>query len=200
MQTTEIIASIFGVLCVALLIYRNHWSWPIGLVQIILTGIVLWETKLYAETGLQVVFAVLQLYGWWAWINSPKQPPSENRANEQIRVERLRPRGSFLVLATTAASTAFLSWLLISYTDGQSPILDAFIASASLAAQCLLTARYIENWHYWIVVDIVSIPLYLSRELYGFAILYVLFLALAFSGWYNWRLALRQQTIAEEDS
>lgn len=196
MLVLEVIAAVLGVLCVGLLITRNHWSWPIGLVQVVLQGIVFWDAKLYAETGLQVVFAVLQLYGWWAWLVSRRGLTGSapgGVAQEQIRVETLTARGWGVSIGSTMLGTLAVGWFLARYTDGQSPWLDAFIAAASLTAQYLLAARCHENWTFWIIVDVVSIPLFIARGLYPFAILYVVFLGLAIAGWITWRRVLRLQ-------
>lgn len=186
MSVIEIVAAILGALCVGLLISRNHWSWPIGLGQVILTGFVFWEAKLYAETGLQVVFAILQIYGWWAWLKAPRESQKSEGA---IEVRKLSRTGWMSSLAVTGVATLVLAWLLIVFTDGNSPILDAMVTSASLVAQYLLAARYLENWLYWISVDVVSIPLYAARGLYPLAILYIVFLMMAIAGWYRWRKA-----------
>lgn len=198
MSTTEIIAAVLGVLCVGLLIVRNHWSWPIGFVQVVLTGIVLWNAKLYAETGLQVVFAVLQLYGWWAWFVSLRGgDQTDNQVKSEIEIVRLTAIQRAIALVATGVMTCCLYLLLVSFTDGQAPAADSFIAAASLVAQALLAWRYFENWHFWIVIDLVSIPLYASRELYALALLYVVFLGLAIAGWSIWRRQLQQQRVVQ---
>lgn len=192
----EVAATILGVLCVGLLVYRNHWSWPIGLGQVILQGIVLWDAKLYAETGLQAVFAILQVYGWWAWLASRSRTTDETQGaakGVEIQVETLSAVGWVLSLMATGLGTFGLAWFLIQFTDGQAPWVDAFIASASLTAQYLLAKRYHANWTYWIVVDLVSIPLYFARGLFPFAILYMIFLGLAIAGWITWYWALKKQ-------
>ncbi len=189
----ELVGAALGFLCVALLIYRNHWSWPIGFVQVVVTAVVLWEAKLYAETGLQVVFAVLQLVGWWSWLTSRSADDPSAGAIGPIRVERLSAAGLIRSMLLTGALTGVLAWFLIAFTDGKSPWIDAFIAAASLTAQVLLAARFHENWGFWIVVDLVSIPLYIHRELYALAILYVLFLCLAIAGWWTWQRNIKDQ-------
>ena len=199
MSTLEIIASLLGVLCVGLLIRRNHWSWPIGFVQVVLMAVVLWNAKLYAETGLQAVFAMLQLYGWWAWLASVKcdaiasDEKSTERAEFEIVVRRLSFGLWLAAITSTLLGAAVLYTMLVRWTDGQVPSLDAFITAASLVAQSLLAWRYLENWYFWIVVDLVSIPLYVSRGMYALALLYVLFLIMAISGWWVWRSSLLQR-------
>lgn len=197
MTTIEILATILGILCVGLLILRNQWSWPIGLVQVVLQGIVLWNAKLYAETALQGVFWVLQLYGWWAWIASNREKCASQSVNAPVRVERLNANASVFFIGLTLLQTILIAWFLMSFTDGKSPIADAFITAASLTAQYLLAKRYYENWGYWIVVDVLSIPLYVIRELPVLAVLYVVFLAMAIAGFYQWRTALRNQEIQQ---
>jgi nicotinamide mononucleotide transporter len=87
----------------------------------------------------------------------------------------------------TLVMTLVFASLLISFTDAKAPIVDSLLASASLVAQYLLARRYLENWVYWILIDIVSIPLFASRSLYWFSGLYVVFLILAIQGFLSWR-------------
>lgn len=101
------------------------------------------------------------------------------------------PRADFLfgILVVTALTLALRP--LLFQLGGAAPWPDAFITSASLWAQWLLNRKSISTWPWWIAVDIVSIPLYLSRDLPLIAILYGLFLALCVKGWTNWRRDLR---------
>lgn len=196
MTILEAIASFFGVACVWLVVRRNHWSWPIGLIQVILTAIVLWDAKLYAETGLQVVFAFLQFYGWYEWLTAPvvgdEGVASKSHVDllgegAKIKVERLTRSNLISSVLITLVMTAVFASLLITLTDARSPIVDSLLASASLVAQYLLARRYLENWVYWILIDIVSIPLFATRSLYWFSGLYVVFLILAIQGFLSWR-------------
>jgi nicotinamide mononucleotide transporter len=196
MTILEAIASVFGIACVWLVVRRNHWSWPIGLIQVILTAIVLWDAKLYAETGLQIVFAFLQFYGWYEWLTAPVIGDEESLARNRvdllgegakIKVERLTNKNLFVSVLMTVLMTVVFASLLILFTDAKAPIVDSLLASASLVAQYLLARRYLENWVYWILIDIVSIPLFASRSLYWFSGLYVIFLVLAIQGFLSWR-------------
>jgi nicotinamide mononucleotide transporter len=76
------------------------------------------------------------------------------------------------------------------YTDAAAPIVDAFIAGTSIAAQILMAQRRIENWVGWILVDMVATGLYFSRHLYPTSALYLLFLLLSVAGLVGWRRAL----------
>lgn len=133
------------------------------------------------------------MIGWWAWLQSRSDDSQSAVPVGPIRVEKLATTGLILSILVTGALTGLVAWILLTFTDGKSPWIDAFIAAASLTAQVLLAARYHENWGYWIMVDLVSIPLYMHRELYALAILYVLFLCLAIGGWWTWQRSFKDQ-------
>lgn len=91
MTVLEIIASVFGFLCVWFCIVRNVWSWPTGLVQVILFIAVFYQAKLYADMALHVVYVGMQIFGWIAWLKSPRSIlPNEPRgsSNSNFRVAR----------------------------------------------------------------------------------------------------------------
>ena len=221
MSLIEIVAAIFGFLSVWFYIVRNPASWPTGLVQVLLLWSVFWNAKLYADFGLHVLYAILQIYGWWAWIkvrrrndhaggegrssvdSSPYEGSSKSlelSTHNGVRVRSLNWAGLAACLLAVPILTALFSSMLIRYTDATLPIWDSFIAAASIIAQCLLAARYVENWRFWIAVDIVGIGLVASKELYPTAVLYILFLVMAVWGDVAWRKSLRQMTSSNSNA
>ncbi len=189
MSQIEIVAAIFGFLCVALYIARSDWSWPTGLIQVLLYIVVFWQAKLYADMILHGIYVVLQVYGWWAWVSARRKDAS----HAKIQPRTLTWRGHMLCLAITTGQTLLFTSLLSRWTDAQSPLADSFVASASLVAQCLLAWRYIENWGYWLAVNTVGVCLFASRGLVPTTILYVLFWGMAVVGFWSWYAVLRGQ-------
>ncbi|MCU0721217.1 MAG: nicotinamide riboside transporter PnuC [Pirellula sp.] len=218
MSLIEIVAAIFGFLSVWFYIFRNPASWPTGLVQVLLLWSVFWNAKLYADFGLHVLYAILQIYGWWAWLkvrrtddsakgditerssfadSSPYDASSkstDSSTQDEVRVRSLSQAGLVGCILAVPILTSIFAGLLIRYTDATLPIWDSLIAAASIIAQCLLAARYVENWRFWIAVDIVGIGLFAYKELYPTAVLYILFLVMAIWGDIAWRKSLRQMT------
>ncbi|MFN7292323.1 MAG: nicotinamide riboside transporter PnuC [Pirellula sp.] len=224
MSLVEIVAAIFGFLSVWFYIFRNPASWPTGLVQVLLLWSVFWNAKLYADFGLHVLYAILQIYGWWAWIRvqrtndlarnavrerrrfvdlSPDDDPpksSDSPVQDGVRIRSLGRAGLVGCLLAVPILTAIFAGLLIRYTDATLPVWDSFIAAASIVAQCLLAARYVENWRFWIAVDIVGIGLFAFKELYPTTVLYILFLVMAIWGDVAWRKSLRQMTSSNSNA
>jgi nicotinamide mononucleotide transporter len=198
MTSLEIVAAIAGFLCVYFYIVRNVWSWPMGLVQVILLIAVFLHAKLYADMVLHVLYVVLQFYGWWAWHHSNRVVSnSMPREDERVELRSLTLRGNAIAIASTATMTIVFTYALTQWTNAELPMPDSFVAAASLVAQFLLAGRYIENWLYWIVVDTVGIGLFAYKELYPTAILYGFFWLMAVIGFVTWRRSLRGKWASE---
>lgn len=175
----EILAVLLGLANVTLIVRRSIWNYPFGLVMVLLYADIFWGAKLYSDAGLQIFFFVVQLYGWWAW--------AQNRADAgEIVVERLGATGRLAWSAGCVVAIAGWGAVMHRYTDASFPWWDASIAVLSVAAQILMTRRYIENWVLWIVVDVISIGVYAVKALHLTAGLYVVFLALAIWGLVEW--------------
>jgi len=183
MNWLEWVAAGLGVINVALVVRRSVWNYPFGLAMVSLYFFVFAEARLYSDALLQIFFFVVQLYGWRNWVRA-KQAAGEVPVGVMTKRERIA-----WTLATLAAS---LVWGLgmARFTDAAAPVVDAGIAGFSISAQILMARRRIENWLFWIAVDVVAVGLYASRELYATSGLYALFLMLCIAGLVQWRRAL----------
>jgi nicotinamide mononucleotide transporter len=186
----ELFGVLFGIASVWLIARENVWGWPTGLVNVALFVIVFYEAKLYADMGLQVVYIVFCLYGWYAWLRG-------GPAHGELHVTRTPAAAiAALAMAGVGASTTLGGYLHRS-TDAALPFLDASTTSFSLVAQWMQTRKWIENWIVWIVVDTVYVGMYVYKALYFTAGLYVVFLGLAVMGWVTWRRSLAVPVVRE---
>lgn len=175
----ESAAVILGGINIALLIWRSPWNFPFGMAMVALYIFVFWETRLYAESGLQIFFFVAQAWGWWMWRRLGGE-------DTRVAVRWLDWQSRAVWLAVTAALSLNLGWVMHRFTNAAMPYADSAIAGASVAAQLLLGFRRIENWILWIVIDIASIALYINRGLYPTAGLYGGFLVMSLFGLKEW--------------
>ena len=189
MSSIEIVAAVFGVISVFLSVRQNIWSWPTAIVNVGLYIIVFYESKLYADTGLQVIYVVLNAYGWYHWLYGGK-----NRT--ELPVSRTSARLWLLLVALGATGTALIGTLLSQKTDAALPYLDAMTTSTSLVAQWMMTRKLLENWIIWVAVDVVYIGMYIYKSLKVTAVLYLIFLILSAMGYVQWRRSLREREAA----
>ena len=183
MSLLEWVAVAFGIAGVWLTVRQNPWCWPLGIVNVSLFAVLFWRERLYADAGLQLVYVLVSVYGWWAWVRGgPGEGP--------LRVSLVPKRwGAGLVLIGTALAVA-LGALLRRGTDADLPYWDAGTTAFSLVAQWMQTRKWLENWALWIAVDVVYVGMYLTKGLALTAGLYVAFIALAILGHREWSRAL----------
>lgn len=180
----EIIAVLLGIANIVLIIRRSVWNFPVAIVMVALYFIIFRDAKLYSDAGLQIFFAAINLYGWWSW--------NRNKDDSGVISVRSLPATGY-ALWIVGSIIAIWAWGAIMHaeTDASYPYWDASVAMLSIAGQILMTRRFVENWHYWIIVNIISIPLYIVKDLHLTAGLYVVFLVLAVAGLVEWRKAER---------
>ena len=184
MNLLEIIAVALGIANVGLLVRRSIWNYPFGMAMVALYLVIFWQARLYGEAGLQVFFFVVQGWGWWLWARA-------GGLAQMVRVDWMGWRARGVAIALVAGSSLGIGWAMARFTDAALPYADATIAGASVVAQVLLALRRVENWALWIAIDVLSVWVYVSRELYLTAGLYVVFLGMAIAGLIAWARAAR---------
>jgi nicotinamide mononucleotide transporter len=185
----ELFAATVGALSVWLSVRQSIWSWPTAIVNVVLYSIVFYEAKLYADMGLQVIYAVLSVYGWYEWLYG-----GEGRT--ELRVTRTSPRLGALLALIAVGGSMVLGTLLHRATDAALPYMDSFLSSTSLVAQWMMTKKKLENWLVWILVDVLYVGMFIFKGLHVTAVLYAVFLALAVRGYIEWRRTLAESSFA----
>ena len=185
MTALELFGAILGALSVYLSVRQNIWSWPTAIINVTVYAVVFYHAKLYADAGLQVIYAVLSIYGWYEWLHG-----GEHRT--ALRVTRTSPRLGALLTGIALVGSAALGTLLSRTTDAALPFMDSFLSSTSLVAQWMMTRKKLENWLVWIGVDVLYVGVFIYRHLYITAALYAVFLALAVRGYIDWRRSMAE--------
>lgn len=174
-----------GILCVWLTARQNIWAWPIGIANSALFIALFLPARLYADSALQLVYIGLGFYGWWWWlVGNPD-------ARDALPVRRTPRAEAVLVTGVGLVAFVVMGTALDRFTDSDVPWWDALPTTASLAAQYLLTRKYLGNWAVWIFgANLPFLALYLAKDLTLIAALQVVFIALSVRGWRDWRRAV----------
>lgn len=180
----EVFGFLTGAACVALLVRENIWNWPVGIANNLVFIALFYRAGLYADVGLQAFYVAISIYGWWSWLHGGMD-------HGALTVSRVRPAAAVLLAFAVAATTAALAWLLRHYTNSTVPVLDSLITALSLAAQFMMTRKWLENWLVWIAANCLSIGLLIYKGLYVTSSLYLVYQVLCILGWVAWRRALR---------
>jgi nicotinamide mononucleotide transporter len=182
--SAEILGFITGLACVYLVVRENVHNFWVGILNAAFFLVLFLHAKFYADSGLQIMFIVLNALGWWAWLKA-----GPNRTPLKISDGRLWeiPVATLVVIAVTA-----VLYPILLHIHDAAPWWDALTTGISVGAQLLLNWKRLPNWYFWIVADLIYIPLYFYKNLWLTGIVYVGFLTLCFFGIAGWRARKRQ--------
>ena len=178
----ELLGFATGAAGVWLTVRVKVWNFPVGIANNLFWLVLFWSARLYADALLQVVYLGLAVLGWWVWLRG-----GEHRTH---RLMGRADRRTLLVLLVLLAPATWGLTVVLTRAHDIAPFWDALTTALSLAAQWLLNAKQVENWYFWIVADLVYVPLYFAKALNLTGIVYVLFLSMCLLGLRAWRREL----------
>jgi nicotinamide mononucleotide transporter len=189
MSPVEICGVLTGAVCVILAAKENILTWPVGITNNLLFFVMFWRAKLYAGSCLQLFYIAIAIYGWWRWSHS---------GEKGVLPVRTTPKAvGVTLLALTPLAWMALYQVLCHYTDSNVPAADSLATVLSLVAQFMAGNKLLENWLVWIVVDLISIVLFLYKRLYLTSSLYAVFIVLCVAGYSAWRRTQLKQGAAQ---
>jgi len=182
----EVLGAVSGLVYLYFSIRQIKWLWPLGIVTSVLYIYVFFVSKFYADMGLQVYYFFISFYGWYSWLYGKKE-----NGNTKLTVQRAGTKRLFIMITITFILTFILAAFLIKFTDSPLPYWDAFTTAASIPATWMLARKIIENWLFWIVIDTVSIGLYIYKGLYPTVFLFIVYSTMAIIGYIKWNEELQ---------
>lgn len=176
----ELAGLITGVICVWYNTRQNVWGFFWGIISVVIYAVIFWEARLYGDMGLQIVFALLSVYGLYQWLYG-------GAGHRQLNVQQFPRRLIGWIVIVAVGGTTFLNWILSRFTDASIPLVDSFTTTISLIAQWMLGKKFIENWWLWLFVDGIYVFVYAYKSLYWTVLLYTIYLALCVVGYKDWK-------------
>ena len=192
----EIFGAFTGIIYVFLEIKRNIWLWPLGIVTSAVYIYVFYQSKFYADMGLQWYYLFISIYGWIIWGRAKKienAGSKEDGESERVREEKgivisnIKYRQIMVLSLITGFLFVVIWFILVRFTDSTIPGWDAFTTALSISATWMLARKIIEHWYLWVIVNLVSIGLYIYKGLYPTVILFIVYTLMAFAGYREWR-------------
>jgi nicotinamide mononucleotide transporter len=178
-----------GVVTVSILLAARNsvHTWWTGIVGCLLFAGLFFQAKLYADVTLQVFFVATSAWGWWQWTGGPHQPSRP--------ITPAAPHTSSKSMLRGAVGALAYGGLLWRWTDAYAPFLDSLVLGFSIVAQLLLMKRQVQTWWFWLLVNLLAVPLFFSRELYVTAALYTVYLLNAVVALRHWHRLLARQDL-----
>ena len=172
---------------VVLAIYQQRLCWLAAMASALLYTAIFWQVQLYLEAALQLFYIAMAIYGWIIW---------GRQDNGAVRIQTWPYRHHAVACLALLLLSLMLGGAMQAFTDAASPFIDAGTTVSALLATWMVARKLLENWLYWIAIDLASIGLYLSRDLKLTAVLFAGYVILAGLGYRTWRRQwLAQQTV-----
>lgn len=177
----EVLGVLLSIIYLVLSIRQNILLWPVGILSAVMYMIVFFESKFYADMGLNAYYFVISIYGWINWSGAAKQEKKE------LPVKSVGRTQGMVLLLVMVGIFFIIGYLLDRYTDSPIPWWDALTTSGSIVATWMLTRKILEHWILWIFVDLLSMGLYIYRGLYPTAFLFLVYTTMAVVGYVEWK-------------
>lgn len=182
----EAIAVIFGLLSVWYAKKENLLVYPTGIVSVLIYVYICFFAGLYADMGINFFYFLMSVFGWYKWTR-------KDQTNHSIPITWCN---WWIQISGVLAAIFFffiLRYLLINFTDSTVPNIDALTTAIFIVAMWLMALKKIENWIYWIVGDLITIPMFFHKGLVLTSFQYTVFLILAVLGYLEWRNKINEQ-------
>lgn len=193
----ELFATIFGLLSVYFSIKKNIWVYPTGLISTAIYVYILFVFGLLGDMMINFYYSIMSIYGWVLWHRSSQDHVHVEVANTTKKEWKI------------SAALFFLSIILVTIIYYYKPVLDnhfsfsdvelglyhldwanyldIFTTAVFLVGMWLMAKRRIENWLFWILGDLISIPMYIYKGLGITSFQYLIFTIMAIIGYLEWR-------------
>lgn len=178
----EVLGAVTGLIFLYLEIKQNIWLWPLGIATSAFYIYVFFASKFYADMSLQFYYLVISVYGWWHWLYGGK-----TSSKRELPISRTTSKQWIGISFVSLGLFVLLTFILKRYTDSPVPIGDAFVTALSITATWMLAQKLIEQWWIWVVVNLVSLALFIWKDLYPTSVLYFFYFSMAVVGYFQWR-------------
>jgi nicotinamide mononucleotide transporter len=181
----ELLAVLLAVGYLLLAIRQNIWCWFFAAVSTAIFVCLFLQAKLYMESLLNIFYFAMALYGWTVWYFG-------RVGNAELPVSVWSRSIHAVALVVIAAISLMTGYLLDRFTDAAFPYIDSLTTWAAVWATFLVARKVLENWWYWLVIDVVSVFIYWARDLQLTSLLFVIYVMLVPIGLLNWTRSYRE--------
>lgn len=194
----ELVAMLLALAYIVLAAQGSLWCWPAAFISTALYTVIFYDVLLLMDSALNAYYLVMAVYGYWVW---HKNMPTNTEGGSATKSPPLAIVSWSLNIHVKACMTLtvisfVLGYLIANYTPATFPYLDTFTTVFAIFATYLVTQKVLENWLYWVIIDAVSIYLYIEKGLIPTTVLFIIYVIIATYGYFKWQ-ALYKQTNAK---
>ena len=197
MNAIEIIGACIGLLYLYLEYKANVWLWPVGILMSLFYVVIFFHGKFYADAAVYLYYIGANVYGLAAWLRSSRSQQDPSASSPIIHT----PKRQILPLVLVSVVLWLVIFLILhNFTDSPVPWGDAFTTSLGIVAMWMLAQKQVEQWLLWVVVNAVSLCLYVWKGLYPTAVLFAFYTAVAVLGYFRWKKEMAATDVSPDNA
>ncbi|NVJ53835.1 MAG: nicotinamide mononucleotide transporter [Campylobacteraceae bacterium] len=189
MSTYEAIAMILAIAYILLALRQSLWCWPAAFISTLIYTILFFDVSLLMDSALNAYYLIMAIYGWYSWKYGGKLQEQELEVSSYGLEKNIK-----IIIVLSLVSLVF-GYIMANYTSADFAYIDSFTTVFAVFTTYMLAKKILENWIYWIVIDMISIYIYIQKGLNLTAILFVIYTVLALIAFRKWKEEYDQRTV-----
>ena len=166
---------------ILLAIRQSIWCWPAAFLSTLIYVVLFYDVSLLMDSALNAYYLIMAVYGWYSWKYGGKLQEKE------LEITTYGITKNIKIIAILTVISFVFGYVMSNYTKADFAYMDSFTTVFAVFTTYMLTKKVIENWIYWIVIDAVSIYIYIQKGLNLTAVLFVIYTVLAFVAYRKWK-------------
>jgi nicotinamide mononucleotide transporter len=193
----ELVAMLLALAYIILAAQGSLWCWPAAFISTALYTIIFYDVLLLMDSALNAYYLVMAVYGYWVWHKSTSTATTHNKPMKSNPIIIVSWSGNrhFKICCCLTIISLILGYIIANYTPASFPYLDTFTTVFAVFATYLVTQKVLENWLYWVVIDAVSIYLYIEKGLIPTTVLFIIYVVIALYGYFKWLAIYRRSKV-----
>ncbi|WP_312075900.1 nicotinamide riboside transporter PnuC [Chryseobacterium sp.] len=198
----EAVAAVFGILSVYFSVKKNIWLYPTGIISTVLYVYILFNFGLLGDCLINVYYSAMSIYGWILWSKN-----TEDQIHVDVQKANMRDWISSFILFIISTVVVTAVYYYKPFIDNNfssdgvnfgfyhldwANLMDIFTTSVFLVGMWLMAKRRVENWYFWIIGDVICVPMMLYKGLGITSVQYLVFTVMAINGLIAWKKSLKQ--------
>jgi nicotinamide mononucleotide transporter len=182
MTSWEMLAVFLSVSYLLLAIKQNLWCWFAAFFSTLIYSILFFDASLLMDSALNIFYLVMAIYGWYSW-----KYGNIKAQDEELKITTYGIKKNIKIIVILTFISIILGYIMANYTSADFAYLDTFTTVFAVFSTYMLTKKVLENWIYWVVIDSVSIYIYIHKAFYITAVLFVIYTILAYLAYIKWK-------------
>jgi len=182
MTSWEVLAVFLSIVYLILAIKQNLWCWGAAFFSTLIYSILFFDASLLMDSFLNIFYLIMAIYGWYSW----KYTNALNKL-EELKISSYNLNTNIKIIIVLTLISLCLGYYMANYTRADFAYLDTFTTVFAVFTTYMLTKKVLENWLYWVVIDSVSIYIYINKGFYLTAVLFLIYTILAIVAYFQWK-------------